>query len=88
MPYPDNSGLKELRKQHQDWILSWREGTLYAVPRVASPRTSIGSEAVIAVADHLPLIARLIEEVLPERFPQYDAFWRRPFVLLVRRKNW
>src|SRR5664279_1502320 len=29
MPYPDNGGLKELRKQHEDWILSWREGTLY-----------------------------------------------------------
>jgi hypothetical protein len=87
MPYPDNSGLKELRKQHEDWILSWREGTLYAVPRVPSPRTSIGSEAVIAVADHLQLIARLIEEVLPERFPQYEAFWRRPFVFIGKKEE-
>ena len=87
LPYPDNSGLKELRKEHEDWIISWREGTIYAVPRVSSPRTTIGTQATIGVADHLPLIARLIEEILPERFPQYDAFWRRPFVFVGRKEE-
>jgi hypothetical protein len=87
LPYPDNSGLKELRKEHEDWILSWREGTLYGVPRVSDPRTSFGSQATIMVAEHLQLIARLIEEVLPDRFPQYEAFWRRPFVFVGRKEE-
>ncbi|MCU1250027.1 MAG: stem cell self-renewal protein Piwi domain protein [Edaphobacter sp.] len=85
--YPDNSGLRELRKEHSDWILSWREGTLYAVPRVASPGTIIGTEADLNVDEHLPLIARLIEDVLPEKFPQYEAFWRRPFVFIGKKEE-
>jgi Piwi domain len=85
--YPDNSGLKELRKEHADWILSWRDGTVFAIPRVNAPRTSIGTEAVLAVVDHLSLIARLIEELLPEKFPQYDAFWRRPFVFIGKKEE-
>ena len=85
--YPDNSGLRELRQEHEDWILSWRDGTLYGVPRIGNPRTSFGSEEVISVAEHLPLIARLIEEVLPDRFPQYEAFWRRPFVFVGKKEE-
>jgi hypothetical protein len=85
--YPDNSGLRELRKEHSDWILSWREGMLYAVPRVSSAGTIVGTEADLKVSEHLPLIARLIEDVLPEKFPQYEAFWRRPFVFIGKKEE-
>jgi hypothetical protein len=29
----------------------------------------------------------LIEDVLPDRFPQYEAFWRRPFVFVGRKEE-
>ena len=39
---PDNKQVKPLREEHKDWFLSWREGTLYAIPRTEAPSTSIG----------------------------------------------
>ena len=60
MTLPNNSRLKELRREHQDWILSWREGTLYSVPRVAAPKTEVGEQTLLQSKEHLSLIASLI----------------------------
>ncbi len=87
MSLPDNSRLKELRKEHPDWILSWREGTLYTVPRVAKPKTEVGEKTLLQSKDHLSLIASLIDEFLPIKFPKYEAFRKRPFVFIGKKEE-
>jgi hypothetical protein len=87
MDLPDNSRLKELRREHQDWILSWREGTLYSVPRVPSPRTVVGEPTLLQSKEHLSLIASLIDEFLPKKFPKYEAFRKRPFVFIGKKEE-
>jgi len=76
---PDNKQLKELRAQHSDWFLYWREGFVYAVPRNDAPRTSIGEPATLSCGEHLQFIVALIDGVLPKKFPGYEAFRRHPF---------
>jgi hypothetical protein len=87
MTLPDNSRLKELRREHQDWILSWREGTLYSVPRVVTPRTEVGEQTLLRSKEHLSLIASLIDEFLPLKFPKYEAFRKRPFVFIGKKEE-
>lgn len=85
MQLSDNSHLRDLRQAHPDWILYWREGVLYGVPKTSHSGTSIGSPATLACAEHLPLLASIIDERLPTKFPAYDAFRRRPFSFISRR---
>lgn len=85
MLFPDNSQLKNLRKEHPDWILYWREGVLHAVPKAPNPTTNIGTTTTLACAEHLPLLASIIDERLPKKFPAYEAFRLRPFSFISRR---
>src|ERR1039458_4909658 len=66
LPLPDNKPLRDLRRAHPDWFLYWRDGTLYAIPRVDSPTTSIGTETPLTCNDHLQLVTSLIDEALPK----------------------
>jgi Piwi domain len=85
LPFADPSGLREFRKQHEsDWFLHWREGTLYAIPRVASPATSIGNARLLDWTEHqnLQVVTARLNDVLPSAFPKYEALHRRPFAFL------
>jgi hypothetical protein len=84
---PDNKSLRHLRREHPDWVLYWRDGTLYAVPRVDSPTTSIGTKAPLTCNEHLQLVTALIDEALPQKFPAYEAFRRRPFAFIGKKQD-
>jgi hypothetical protein len=81
---PDST-LKALRREHADWFLYWREGVLYAVPRTLHPATSIGNPTTLSCRDYLPLIVALIDDLLPRKFPAYEAFRRRPFQFIGKK---
>jgi Piwi domain len=84
-PLPDNSALKALRDAHPDWFLWWHDGTVYALARVAHPGTTFGLPTRLRCADHLGFLVALIDSLLPARFPNYEAFRRRPFKFIGKR---
>ena len=79
MELQNNKLLKELRGQHPDWFIYWRDGFLYAIPRNNEPTTNLGDTVTLSCADHLQFIVALIDGLLPKKFPGYDAFRRHPF---------
>lgn len=85
MDFADNKGLKQLRSLHEDWFIYWREGIVYALPRVRETRSALGEESSDLCKDHLPLIASRITDLLPGVFPQYEGFRRRPFSFVARK---
>ncbi len=85
MDFPDNKGLRDFRKEHEDWFIHWRDGVVYAIPKTESPRTSIGVESFELCKDHLPFIAARITDLLPSVFPAYEGFRRRPFSFVGRK---
>ena len=87
LPLPDNKQVKPLRETHKDWFLSWREGTIYAIARIERPSTSIGTLERLQCNDHLQLIVALIDDLLPVKFPAYEAFRHRPFAFKGRREE-
>jgi hypothetical protein len=87
LPLPDNSQVKELRAAHRDWLLSWREGTVYALARVPQPETIIGQPTRLRCSDHLPFLVSLIDELLPRKFPSYESFRRRPFAFIGKKEE-
>ena len=80
---PDNELFKARRTELQDeWFLYWRAGIAYGVPKVPSPTKKFGTGAQniqTQSQDGLHLLAARISSVLPEKFPQYESFKRRPF---------
>jgi hypothetical protein len=82
---PDSGDMKRLRALHdKEWFLFWRDGKGYALPRVLAPSTPLGEERKLETAnhDHLHLITARLNDVLPEKFPSYKAFRRRPYSFL------
>src|SRR5439155_1724032 len=76
----DNNELKPLRRQLNDsWFLHWQDGVCYGVPKSANPATPFGEPKTLKCADRLKLLAARIHDALPEKFPDYEAFRRRPF---------
>jgi hypothetical protein len=79
-PMPDNQQLEATREALGDeWFISWRDGIAYGLPKLQPPSKSFGTAQTLKVADHLSLLARRLTDVLPEKFPKYDAFRRKPF---------
>jgi DNA protecting protein DprA len=79
---PDNTQFRQLRDQLQDeWFLLWRAAIAYGLPKVPSPKKSFGSPRVLSTnsPDALRVLAARLNSVLPEKFPQYETFRRRPF---------
>jgi hypothetical protein len=87
LDFPDNKGLKQLRSEHEDWFIYWREGVVYGLARIENPGTVLGTEQRELCKDHLPLIASRITDLLPAMFPQYEGFRRRPFSFVGRRPD-
>jgi argonaute-like protein implicated in RNA metabolism and viral defense len=82
---PDPAQMKALREKYQaDWFLAWRSGKAYGIPRSDSPSKSFGIAQIIACDDHdhMHLLTARLNDVLPQRFPKYNAFRRRPFAFL------
>src|SRR5438093_250320 len=77
---PDNRELDATREALGDeWFIYWREAIAYGLPKCPKPSKQFGKAQILKVADHLPLLARGLTDALPERFPKYEAFRRKPF---------
>lgn len=82
----DVQELRRLRDKHSEsWFFYLRDGTIYALPRTPNPSPPFGVKREIICNEHLWFIKARIADVLPEKFPQYSAFRRRPFTFLGRR---
>src|SRR4051812_22313790 len=85
---PDNQEFKPLREKLKDeWFLYWQKGICYGLPRTPSPRLAFGEEKGLNCAEHLKMLAARIHEVLPERFPQYEAFRHRPYTFRGKKEE-
>jgi len=80
---PDNEQFRAKRTELQDeWFLYWRAGMAYGLPKVPSPTKPFGGTAKplrTQSQDGLRLLAACISSALPEKFPMYESFKRRPF---------
>lgn len=75
--------LKGLREKLGDsWFLYWRDGRAYGHPRTSTARERFGTLTELTCEEHLWLIAARITDVLPEKFPMYQVYRRRPFTFL------
>lgn len=86
LPNPD--AMRALRERHsKEWFLHWRGGRAYAIPRVETPREAVGEPTILDMTDHdhLHVIVARLNDVLPDAFPAYEAFRRRPFSFLGRK---
>ena len=84
----DPEQVSLLRKAHGDqWFLYWRNGKLFSIPRVQSPATALGQQQTLdwQVHDHLHLLVARINDRLPEKFPEWEAFRHRPFAFIGRK---
>jgi hypothetical protein len=82
---PDPAEMRRFRAAHdKDWFLYWRDGKAYALPRVAAPSTCIGEERQLETTnhDHLHILTARLNDVLPAKFPWYEAFRKRPYSFL------
>jgi hypothetical protein len=84
----DPAEIGAIREVHEhEWFTHWREGKLYAIPRVTAPTAVLGSVHTLQCNDHAHLhvlVARL-NDCLPKCFPQYEAFRRKPFAFLGKK---
>ena len=55
--------------------------------RIERPSTSIRTLERLQCNDHLQLIVALIDDLLPVKFPAYEAFRHRPFAFQGRREE-
>ena len=79
-PMPDNQQLEPAREALGDeWFIHWHDGVAYGLPKSSTTSKLFGQAQTLKVADHLSLLARRLTDVLPEKFPQYEAFRRKPF---------
>lgn len=84
-PMSDGDQLRTLREQLADaWFLYWDSGTVSGIPRAEDARP-FGEPMELSTDQHLKLLAARIVDVLPYRFPEYQAFRRRPFSFLARK---
>lgn len=85
---PNNQEFKSFREELGDeWFLHWREGVLYAIPKVAVPQKTFGQAIELNCNDHLQLLKSRIANLLPEIFSKYEPFRRKPFTFLAQRKE-
>src|SRR6266700_1841302 len=85
---PDPEGIAALRKQHEkDWFLYWRSGKLYAISRAEKPASALGKPTSLRWAEHehLHLLVARINDLLPQKFPDWTAFRLRPFAFIGRK---
>ncbi len=87
---PDPSRMKDLREEFQThWFLAWRGGKAYGISRPDAPSRVFGRTETIACDDHdhMHLLTARLSDVLPLKFPKYNAFRRRPFAFLGQKEE-
>ena len=85
---PNPEQVNQLRAGYgTDWFTHWREGKLYSIPRRISTALPLGAQQALSIENHLHLgvVSARINDCLPEKFPQYEAFRNRPFVFLGKK---
>ena len=88
LPMPENQEFKLLRETlRNEWFLYWQEGVCYGLPKTANPVTRFGEQRILKCAEHLKVLIARIHEVLPKKFPQYEAFRRRPFTFRGKKEE-
>lgn len=76
----DNKQLKPLRESLQDeWFLTWKQGTVYGIPKVAAPSQPFGQGATLRTDDYLGLavLNARANELLPALVPKYQPTRQR-----------
>ena len=87
---PDPGQMKALRADFgQDWFLSWRGGYAYGIPKSDQVEVGFGRNKIAECQKHefMHLISGRLSNVLPQRFPKYKAFSRRPFAFLGQKEE-
>ena len=87
---PDPGQMKALRAQFgHEWFLSWRGGYAYGIPKGDAVKAGFGRNRIADCRDHnyVHLISARLSSVLPQRFPKYKAFSRRPFAFLGQKEE-
>jgi hypothetical protein len=77
---PDNKQFKPLREKLQDeWFLTWKQGTVYGIPKIAQPSTEFGTTATLHTTSYLGLavLNSRANELLPSLVPKYQADRKR-----------
>ncbi len=88
LPMLENQEFKLLRENlRNEWFLYWQEGVCYGLPKTTNPVTRFGEQRSLKCAEHLKVLIARIHEVLPEKFPQYEAFRRRPFTFRGKKEE-
>ena len=76
----DNKQLKPLRESLQDeWFLTWKQGTVYGIPKVAMPSQRFGQPTTLRTDDYLGLavLNARANELLPALVPKYQSSRQR-----------
>jgi len=82
----DTKEFKRLRESIGGaWFLYLQEGKAWGIPRQSPPSESFGQPETLRCNEHLWFLKARINDVLPEKFPQYNAFRLRPFSFLGRK---
>lgn len=85
---PENAKLRSLREQLKDsWFLYWQDGKVYGLPKKSEPEQEFGKPVKLNCNDHLRLLAARIADILPEKFPYYQAFRHRPFTFFAQKSE-
>ena len=76
----DSKQLKPLRESLQEeWFLTWKQGTVYGIPKVATPSQPFGQPATLRTDDYLGLavLNARANELLPALVPKYQSTRQR-----------
>jgi hypothetical protein len=76
----DNKQLKPLRETLQDeWFLTWKQGTVYGIPKVTTPGNTFGLPTKLRTDSYLGLavLNAQANELLPALVPKYESTRQR-----------
>jgi len=87
-PMADAAGLADLSERLRgDWVIWWRDGTVYALPQHVGAAGFDGVPAQMRCDDHLSFLAYLVNQGLERNVPHYTSFRRHPFTFLGQRRE-
>lgn len=90
-PMPDNKELKPLREKiGKEWFLTWKEGTVYGIPKCPQPTEELGKPITLKTNEYLGLaiLNAHANELIPQLLPKYEPIrvkHRRGFRFVAKR---
>ncbi len=79
----ESEEIQPLREEWGDsWFFYWEEGKVYGLPRTPNAGLPFGQPSTLRCDEHLKLLAARVADILPGKFPKYEAFRLRPFTFL------